>query len=106
MRIVLAALFCAFLAGAVRAQDRDVADLVRAAFTAKDTAALRALAARDDPDPWVVAEILCSRGWFDAAEAFARAAPQLDTEKLPAYVAVRREIEPARRVRAAVTHSP
>ena len=52
MRIGLAALFCAFLAGAVRAQDRDVADVVRAAFTANDTAALRALAARDDLDPW------------------------------------------------------
>jgi len=51
---------------------------------------LKALAAKTEPDPWSVADELCARGEFDAAEAFAKAAPRKDTEKLPAYVAARR----------------
>ena len=42
-----------------------------AAFQAKDQAALKALAERDDPDPWLVADELCFRGEHSAAEAFA-----------------------------------
>jgi len=63
----------------------DAANAVLAEFRAKKD--LKPLAAKDDPDPWTVADDLCSRGEFDAAEAFAKAAPRPDTLKLPAYVA-------------------
>ena len=77
------------------------ADAVLAAVVAKDEAALRALAAKDDPDPWLVADELIRRGEFDVADAFARAAPRVDTEALPGYVASRRgkPDDPARRER-------
>ncbi len=65
-------------------------DRVLAAAAAKDEAALKALAAKDDPDPWIVADALCARGEGDAAESFAKAAPRKDTEGLPGYVASRR----------------
>jgi hypothetical protein len=73
------------------------------AFTAKDAAALAALAARNDPDPWLVAEDLLRRGAAEAAEAFAAAAPRIDVETLPAYVAARRTAgdDTARRTRVA-----
>ncbi|MDH3592940.1 MAG: hypothetical protein OER88_13730, partial [Planctomycetota bacterium] len=61
------------------------ADEVLAAFKATDQAALKALAKRDNPDPWLVADELCARGEHDTAEAFAKAAPRKATEKLPAY---------------------
>ena len=56
-----------------------------------DQARLRELAARNEPDPWMVAELLCVRERLDVAEAFARAAPRLRVAKLPAYVAAQRE---------------
>jgi hypothetical protein len=74
--------------------DEQAADAVLAAVKAKDTEALKALAEKDNPDPWLVADLLCYRGAHDAAEAFAKAAPRADTEKLPAYVAAWREREP------------
>ena len=43
------------------------------AVAAKDEAALKALAAKDDPDPWLVADVLCYKGNHDEAEAFAKA---------------------------------
>ena len=46
------------------------ADDVLEAFHAKNTDKLKALAARYDPDPWIVADELCARGEFDAAAAF------------------------------------
>ncbi len=48
------------------------------------------LAARDDPDPWLVADALCEMGEFEVAEAYARAAPRRDVEALPRHVAARR----------------
>ncbi len=59
------------------------ADKVLAAVKAKDPKALKALAARDKPDPWRVADEMCYRGEHEAAEAFAKAAPRKDVEKLP-----------------------
>ena len=69
--------------------ERD-ADAVLAALQAKDDAALKALAARDIVDPWLVADELMRRGAFDAAAAFAKAAPSPDVEALPAHVEARR----------------
>jgi tetratricopeptide (TPR) repeat protein len=59
------------------------AELVRDGKTTE----LAALAAKDKPDPWDVADALCGRGAFDAADAFARAAPRVAVEALPAYIA-------------------
>lgn len=67
-----------------------VADDVVAALTRGDDVALRHLAGRDDPDPWIVADELLRRGAPDAAAAFAAAEPRPDTEALPAYVAHQR----------------
>jgi len=60
-----------------------------------DAQALRTLAAADRPDPWLVADELCSMGEIDAATAFAAAAVSAAAvpkalEALPAYVASRR----------------
>ncbi|MBL9086964.1 MAG: CHAT domain-containing protein [Planctomycetia bacterium] len=67
----------------------EVADAVLAAIAAKDEATLRALARRDRPDPWIVADELVARGRPDEARAFASAAPRTDVEALPAYLASR-----------------
>jgi len=58
---------------------------------AADDAGLRKLAARARPDPWLVTDLLCVRGRFKKAEAFARAAAGPDTAKLPGYVAALRK---------------
>ncbi len=68
----------------------DAADAAARAFAARDLAALKSLAEKDDPDPWLVADELCFRGAFDVAGAFAKAAPRRATEELPAYVAASR----------------
>jgi len=83
------------LAATILAQDKpdtpeQAADKVLAAFKAKDEKALKALAEKEKPDPWLVADELCFRKEHDAAEAFAKAAPRKDVEKLPGYVASRR----------------
>ncbi len=72
---------------------KDVAALVRAAIQAKDATALKALASKDQPDPWMVADLLCDDDAHDDAEAFARAAPRPAIEKLPAHVTSRRSKE-------------
>jgi len=79
------------------------ADAVLAAIQAKDESMLKALAAKDDPDPWLVADQLDRRLEFDAGEAFARAIPRVDVEGLPAYVASQRRAtaDPASRERLA-----
>lgn len=94
-------------AGAVLAGDAPIptpeaaADAVVAAVAARDAPALAALAARGDPDPWLVADALVQRDRHDEAGRFAGASPRPDTEGLPAYVASRRGRvdEPARRAR-------
>ena len=63
------------------------AQRVVVAYAAKNAAGLKDLAATDDPDPWLVVDALLFRTEAEAADAFARAAPRKDTEKLPAYVA-------------------
>jgi tetratricopeptide (TPR) repeat protein len=80
-----------------------VADAVLAAARAKDAPTLAALAAKDVPDPWLVADDLVRRGEHDAAEAFAKATPRVDVERLPSYVASRRGAadDPDRRERLA-----
>ncbi|MHC4161293.1 MAG: CHAT domain-containing protein [Planctomycetota bacterium] len=97
MRIALAVPVALLVATALLAQDKprpdtpeQAADKVLAALEAKDQEALKALAERDEPDPWLVADELCFRGEHDAAKAFAKAAPRKDVDKLPAYVASRR----------------
>ncbi|MHC5030633.1 MAG: tetratricopeptide repeat protein, partial [Planctomycetota bacterium] len=91
----MAIVLCLSIAGSATGQDRvqtpvtpeQAAEAVLAALRAKDQPALKALAERDAPDPWLVADELCAREEYDAAEAFAKAAPRPDTEKLPGYVA-------------------
>ena len=63
------------------------ADQVLVAFEENDARSFRALAASENPDPWIVADELCARGKHDAALAFAIATPGRTTERLPAYVA-------------------
>ncbi len=64
------------------------ADAVLALRKGGGVAGLGALAAKDVPDPWLVADELLARGEFEAAEAFARAAPpRKDVDTLPAHVA-------------------
>ncbi len=73
-----------------------------AAFRAKDDGKLRGIAARDDPDPWIVADELLARGEPGAAEAFAKAAPRKDVERLPEYVALHRGNPPDAKERGAL----
>src|SRR5262245_29366016 len=68
----------------------EIVNEVLASVRAKDDGALKALAAKDLPDPWMVADELIHRGELDAAEAFAKAAPRVDVERLADYVASRR----------------
>ena len=79
-RAWLVALFLTL--NAANAQERkppdtleQAADRVLVAFKAKDEKALRALAEKDKPDPWLVADELCFRAEHDAAAAFAAAWP-------------------------------
>ncbi len=65
------------------------ADAVLAAK--RDAARIAALAARTKPDAFRVAAALCNRDEYDAALAYARAAPRQMVEDLPAYVKARRE---------------
>jgi CHAT domain-containing protein/Tfp pilus assembly protein PilF len=96
LRARLACLAAALVAGpAIAAEDapEQAAAAVLEALRLGDSAALKGLAAKDDPDPWLVADELCARGSFDAATAFARASPRKDTERLQGYVAAQREKE-------------
>ncbi|MHC4549425.1 MAG: tetratricopeptide repeat protein [Planctomycetota bacterium] len=78
------------------------ANKVLVAFKAKDEKALKALAEKDQPDPWLVADELCFRQAHDAAESFAKAAQRKDVEKLPAYVASQRGKAPNAAARKAL----
>jgi len=85
-----AALALWLIAAAARAEDDTPARAADRVLAASDAAALVALAAREQPDPWLVADELCARGSFDRAEEFARAARGADVEGLPAWVASER----------------
>lgn len=80
----------------------EAAQKALAAIEAKDAGALRGLAERDEPDPWIVADELLFLGEPEAAEAFARAAPRKDVEALPAYLAGRRGVPYDKEARAAL----
>ncbi|MHC4940207.1 MAG: CHAT domain-containing protein [Planctomycetota bacterium] len=73
------------------AHAQDAADQVLAAAKAKDTETLARFAKAESPDPWFIAEELCKRGEFDAALAFAGSRKHIDLERLPEYIALRRE---------------
>jgi tetratricopeptide (TPR) repeat protein len=81
------------IAAAVMAEDpptiEQAATAVVAACSGGNVEDLRALAARTEPDPWLIADELLGRGQGAAALAFARAASGKDTEGLPAYVGSR-----------------
>jgi tetratricopeptide (TPR) repeat protein len=70
------------LAGSLRAEE----EAVLAAFGKGDAAALRAMAEKDEPDPWVVADRLCAAGKQEAALALARASDRPAVAGLAAYV--------------------
>jgi len=65
---------------------QDPLEEVRSAHAGGDAAALKALAERESPDPWNLADALCSGGEHDVALAFARASSRKAAERLPAYV--------------------
>jgi len=89
-------LFCVLLLAAsgwaqgASATVAGTADEVVAAHKVKDAGRLAAIAGRNKPDPWEVADVLCQRGEYAAAEAFSLAAPRVDVETLPAYVTAAR----------------
>ena len=70
------------------------ADKVLEAVKAEDEGDLKALAEKNRPDPWLVADLLCYRGEINAAAAFGKAASRVDTEKLPDYIEAWRTREP------------
>ena len=77
--------------------------------SAGETAAFKAYALRDSPDPWVVAAELCRRGAHDVGIAFAKAGLRPATLNLKAYVEGRRgkpESEAVYRALAATKASP
>ncbi|MHC4137291.1 MAG: CHAT domain-containing tetratricopeptide repeat protein [Planctomycetota bacterium] len=97
MRNLGAALLALLFVAPLPAQDKPKPDTpeqaagkVIVAFKAEDQKALKALAEKNKPEPWLVADELCFRGEHDAAEAFAKAAPRKDVETLPVYVASQR----------------
>ena len=65
----------------------EAAAAVLSAWKAKDDPLLKVLAAKDDPDPWIVADNLCAKGERDAGASFSTAAPRKATAGLPAFVA-------------------
>jgi tetratricopeptide (TPR) repeat protein len=103
---LLPALILSLLLGCGVARAADVppeaARQVVGAYEGGDVERLTALARNDDPDPWLVADVLCRQGKIDAAMAFARAAQRQDTSRLPAYIEIRREHPHDADVRAAL----
>ena len=78
--------------GAVAPPDaREAAKAVRAAFDARETEGVAALAARPSPDPWLVVDLLVGDRAVDVATAFAAATAGADAAALRAYVARRKE---------------
>jgi len=73
-------------AGAVAQEKRDPYAQAADRVLAADAAALKALAKRDEPDPWRVADELCFRGEHDRADEFAKAAARKGVAKLADYV--------------------
>jgi tetratricopeptide (TPR) repeat protein len=84
-----------FLGGVATGEEKllspdKAADVASALLQAGAGDMLATMAAKPDPDPWRVVEVLCSRGAFDVADAYAQAAPGRDAAALPRYVRHRR----------------
>lgn len=79
-----------------------VADAIVAAAKAKDAAVIKTAAERDTPDPWRVAELLCTRGEGAAAEALAKGSTRAGIKGLSAYVASRKGSDAETAARAAL----
>ena len=71
---------------APRATPIEAADAVARAVAAHDAQAVQELAGRDDPDPWLVADVLMAGGLTEEARAFGCAAPRKTVEGLQAYL--------------------
>ena len=84
---------------------QEAAGKVLAAMRKGDGAALKALAQRDKPDPWLVADDLWASGNYAVALEFAKAAPRKDVEKLPEYVASRSGRVPNASLRTALANA-
>jgi tetratricopeptide (TPR) repeat protein len=113
MQRVISAVLLTLALGASRAPVRadgpqppptpdEAAAAVVKAWEAKDEAQVQALAARDEPDPWLVADAMLVQGAREAAEAFAKAAPRKDVELLPEFVTTWRNAEADKRARTAL----
>ncbi len=63
---------------------------VLVAVGGRDADRLRELAGMDEPDPWIVADALCSLGHADAAASYATASSRKALQGLPEYVAAHR----------------
>lgn len=82
------------------------ADEFAAAVRAGDEAKLTALATRNGPDPWLVADQLCQRGDGAAAARFAGAFdPHPDVDGLPRFVNARLAAPPSQEVLSALASS-
>ncbi len=89
----------------ILADDADPAAVARKVATAAeegDSAALAALAARENPDAWLVAEALCAERRFDAAAAFAAGVRRPGCAALARYVETRRAAPPDEEAHAAL----
>ena len=62
------------------------AEQVLAAWEAGESSGVASQARESEPDPWLVAEVLCRRGRREAAIAFARAVPHLYRSRLLTWV--------------------
>jgi len=93
MRLIACLLLAFILMGpAAQAEDAvrtpaSAADAVQAAAEKEDLPALTALARCDNPDPWLVAEVLDARGQGGVAVRFAECAPRKETETLAVFLA-------------------
>jgi len=103
--IVLLLLVSAPVAFAAPPTVAESADQVRQAHATESPKDLRALALRSLPDPWLVVELLCSTGDYDAAVAFVRAAPRNDTSTLPEQIEALRKAPPSTQDRRALARA-
>lgn len=69
-----------------RLSPQQAAERAERAHGADDAAAIEALAARVDPDPWLTARALLQAGHVEAAARFAAAVPSIRRGRLPAEV--------------------
>jgi len=97
VRVVAALLL--FCVSALADRISEAADAVMKARQAGK--GMGAIAARADPDPWLVADALCARGEYEAAEALAEATKGKDFERLPEFVANQKKTPTAKTLRAA-----